>query len=292
MARRPAVARGAARLTVGEVDGRAGARPGGQTEAVPEGWDPAQYDRFKAERRQPFDDLLAHCRRIPGGSAVDLGCGTGELTVALHEAVGASRTTGIDSSPAMLERAATLKMPGLSFRAGDIGAWEGPSVDLVVANASFHWVADHRALLGRVRRGIAPGGQLAFQVPANFGHPSHTVARAVSAQPPFARALGAAAPEDGGAAVLAPTAYAELLHRLGADEQYVALQVYGHLLDSTDEVVQWVMGTLLTPYRARFDDQTFEAFVTRYRERLVEEVGQQRPYFYAFPRIVCWARFP
>jgi len=258
---------------------------------VPEGWDPNQYERFKAERRVPFDDLLGLCRPIPGGSAVDLGCGTGELTAALHESLGSAQTTGIDSSAAMLERAGTLGVPGLSFRSGDLGTWEGPPVDLVMANASLHWVSDHPDLLGRVRRGLAPGGQLAFQVPANFDHPSHTVARAVAAEPPFAEALGTAGPEDRGAGVLSPTAYAVLLHRLGALDQFVALQVYGHVLGSTDEVVEWVMGTLLTPYRAHLDEATFAAFVSRYRQRLVAEVGQQRPYFYPFPRILCWARF-
>ena len=259
---------------------------------MPEGWDGALYDRFKAERRQPFDDLLARCRPIPGGRAVDLGCGTGELTAELHRALGAARTAGIDSSPAMVERARTIERPGLSFALGDLGTWGGPPVDLVLANASLHWVSDHRALLARVRGGLAPGGQLAFQVPANFDHPSHTLARQVAAEPPFAQALGASAPADRGASVLSPTTYAEVLHELGAVEQSVALYVYGHLLDSTEEVVQWVLGTLLTPYRAVLEPAVFSAFVERYREALVDEVGERRPYFYAFPRIVCWARFP
>ncbi|MGP8060856.1 MAG: methyltransferase domain-containing protein [Acidimicrobiales bacterium] len=259
---------------------------------MPEGWDGALYDRFKAERRQPFDDLLARCRPIPGGRAVDLGCGTGELTAELHRALGAARTTGIDSSPAMLERARSLGRPGLDFSLGDLGAWDGPPVDLVVANASLHWVSDHPSLLAQLRGGLAPGGQLAFQVPANFDHPSHTLARRVAAEPPFAQALGASAPADRGDSVLSPTAYAEVLHALGAVEQSVALNVYGHLLDSTDEVVQWVLGTLLTPYRAVLEPGVFAAFVERYREALADEVGARRPYFYAFPRIVCWARFP
>ena len=68
-------------------------------------WDPGQYDRFKAERRQPFDDLVALCSPVPGGTAVDLGCGTGELTAVVHRSLELAETTGIDSSPAMLARA-------------------------------------------------------------------------------------------------------------------------------------------------------------------------------------------
>ena len=43
-------------------------------------WSPDCYDRFRAERTQPFDDLLALVRRAPGMRIVDLGCGTAELT--------------------------------------------------------------------------------------------------------------------------------------------------------------------------------------------------------------------
>jgi trans-aconitate 2-methyltransferase len=66
----------------------------------PDGWKPAAYARFAAERRQPFDDLLALVTPIPGGRAVDLGCGPGELTCTLHEHTRASATLGIDSSDA------------------------------------------------------------------------------------------------------------------------------------------------------------------------------------------------
>ena len=38
-----------------------------------DGWNPEQYERFRAERRQPFDDLMALCSPVPGGRIVDLG---------------------------------------------------------------------------------------------------------------------------------------------------------------------------------------------------------------------------
>ena len=69
------------------------------------------------------------------------------------------------------------------------------------------------------------------------------------------------------------------------------LEVYGHELASTDEVVEWVIGTLLTPYRSRLSPELFAAFLEQYRRRLIEELGERRPYFYGFPRILCWARF-
>ena len=47
-------------------------------------WNPSQYDRFRDERSQPFFDVLGFVRPRPKMRVVDLGCGTGELTRALH----------------------------------------------------------------------------------------------------------------------------------------------------------------------------------------------------------------
>ena len=258
-----------------------------------EGWNPDQYERFHAERRQPFDDLVALCQPVPGGRVVDLGCGTGHLTAELHEHMQAAETVGIDSSESMLARARADRrdVRGLSFAAGDIASWLGQDLDLVFANASLQWVDDHLNLLARMRTALAGGGQLAFQVPSNYRHPSHLLALQVANEAPFIDALEANAPEDRGRFVLSPEIYADLLYELGAKKQVVRMQVYGHELSSTTDVVEWVMGTLLTPYRTRLTPELFAAFVERYRERLIEELGEREPYFYGFRRILCWARF-
>src|SRR5260221_910732 len=97
-------------------------------------WDPRQYDKFEREREQPFFDLLSLVRPRPGMRAVDLGCGTGELTRELHLAVGARETLGLDKSEAMLARSASVRAEGLSFQLGDIGELEGGGFDLVFSN--------------------------------------------------------------------------------------------------------------------------------------------------------------
>jgi trans-aconitate 2-methyltransferase len=258
-----------------------------------EGWNPDQYERFHSERRRPFDDLVALCAPVPGGRVVDLGCGTGQLTVELHARMQAAETVGVDSSATMLARAQASHgdVPGLSFVPGDIATWLGQGLDLVFANASLQWVDDHLNLLARMRTALGEGGQLAFQVPSNFRHPSHLLAHQVANEAPFIDALDADVPQDRGRFVLSPEIYADLLYELGAREQVVRMEVYGHELSSTSDVVEWVMGTLLTPYRTRLSPELFSAFVDRYRERLLEELGEREPYFYGFRRILCWARF-
>jgi len=250
-----------------------------------DGWEPAQYERFKAERRLAFDDLLAMVDPVPGGRVVDLGCGSGDLTVELHRATHAAATLGLDSSAAMLEGAERRTGGGLRFELGDIAAFApAETFDVVFANASLQWVPDHPSLLARLRDAVAPGGQLAVQVPANVDHPSHVVATEV------AREFGVE-PGDREGAVLAPERYAELLHDLGFAEQHVRLQVYLHVMASTTEVVEWVKGTRLTEVRAALaDDERYHEFVGRYRARLLQVLGERSPYPYAFKRILFWAQ--
>jgi len=251
-------------------------------------WQPDTYARFAAERRQPFFDLLDLVAPIPGGRAVDLGCGTGELTRELHRRTGAAETLGLDSSEAMLAKAAPFSGGGLRFERGDIATFApAEPYDLVFSNAAYHWVPDHAGLLARLTRAVRSGGQLAFQVPDNFGHPSHRAAESVSAEEPFRSALGGGAhPRN----VLAPEEYASLLDRLGYREQTVRLQVYGHRLESREGVVGWVEGSLLSEYRRRLPPELYDRFVERYREVLFTMIPDERPYFFTFRRILARAR--
>ncbi len=260
------------------------------TSAGAERWDPDQYERFRAERAKPFWDLAGLVQPCPGGRVVDLGCGTGELTRELHRLLQASETVGIDSSPAMLERARAFAGGGLRFEEGDIATWEPAPFDVVFSNAALHWLPDHPQLLTRLTRALPVGGQLAVQVPANGDHPSHTVGMAVADEPPFIEVFAADPPPDPARRVLAPEAYAELLDQLGFGEQHVRLQVYVHHLPSSEDVLEWVKGTHLTYFRARLDDELYDLYVERYRRRLLDEIGEGQPYLYTFKRILMWGK--
>jgi trans-aconitate 2-methyltransferase len=250
-------------------------------------WDPTTYHRFAAERRRPFDDLLALVDPVPGGSVVDLGCGSGELTAELHRHTEAARTLGIDSSPNMLERAAPHADDGLAFELGDLARWEADDpVDVVFANASLQWSPHHPALLGRLARQLRPGGQLAVHVPANFDHPTHTVADRVGqsmGMPPIARFE----------AILRPEEYAGVLDELGFDDIHVRQQVYVHHLASTAAVIDWVGATLLTEYRRGLGEDRYAEFLDRYRAELLAALDDEagtRPYTFLFARILFRAR--
>jgi len=254
--------------------------------ADPPDWDPAQYERFKAERSRPFFDLLDLVRGCEGGRVVDLGCGTGELTRAMHERLRAKETIGVDSSDAMLAKARAFVGAGLRFEKGDIEKYAPDGrFDLVFSNAALQWVDDHPRLLASLAELLAPRGQLAVQIPSNDDHPSHLVAREIARESPFREALG------GHQRVfpnLSLSEYATTLHRLGFREQKVEMVVYAHLLASRDEVVEWVKGTLLTDYETRMPADMWPRFLARYREVLLPKLDDAQPYFYPFKRTLFW----
>ena len=244
-------------------------------------WSPEQYERFKAERHQPFDDLLALVQRRPNMRVVDLGCGTGELTRELHESLDAAETLGIDDSESMLLKARQLEGDALRFQQTSIESFAADEpFDLVFSNAALHWVADHESLLARLTGFLSPHGQLAIQMPANDSHASHRVAAHLAVE------FGLAPRPD---PLLSVEQYAELLHRLGYTRQHVRMQVYGHLLPSSADVVEWVRGALLTHYEAMLSPDRFAEFVDAYRARLAEALGEHRPYFYTYKRVLLWA---
>src|SRR5262249_28663115 len=192
-----------------------------ETRVPTDPWKPEQYERFREERSRPFLDLLELVRPRPGMRVVDLGCGTGELTRALHERIGSRETLGIDSSPAMLARSAAFAGAGLRFERVDVAQFAGRDYDLVFSNAALHWVPHHEALFVRLTEALTAGGQLAVQMPANFDHPSHVVAAEIRRHPEFRDALEGST--DAATNVLSPERYAALLERLGYVEQHVRL---------------------------------------------------------------------
>src|SRR5579864_6546593 len=112
-------------------------------------WNPTVYEKFKAERAAPFEDLLAMIDPREGLDVIDLGCGPGELTRRLADALPTSRVIGIDNSPQMLVRTAEFVRPELQFKLADLETIGG-QYDLVFSHAAIQWVEHHELLIARL----------------------------------------------------------------------------------------------------------------------------------------------
>lgn len=214
-------------------------------------WDPKTYLAYAGERTRPARDLLAAVDVDAPARVVDLGCGPGNSTLLLAARWPDADVLGTDLSAEMIATArAEASADGrIRYEVADAGAWRaersvGGRVDVLFSNALLHWVPGHLKLLPDWLEGLAPGGRLAFQVPANFGAPSHTLLREVCDSAPWRERLGGVANRH--EAVHPPQEYADALAAAGARPD-VWETTYLHRLSGPDPVLEWVSGTALRP---------------------------------------------
>lgn len=223
-------------------------------------WDPAQYDRFKAERDRPALDLLV---RLPGDlnprSIWDLGCGTGEHAALLARRHPAAEVIGVDLSPAMLAEARARPEP-VTWIEADLAAWAqvqaGP-VDLIFSNAALQWMDGHERLVPHLLGLLSPGGVLACQMPQSYEGPGHAAVRAVAADGPWSDSLAEVA---GVRPLASPSDYAQWCRQAGAEADLWST-TYFHALNGPDPVFEWMKGTGLRPYLDRVRGPHEEAFI-------------------------------
>jgi trans-aconitate 2-methyltransferase len=229
-------------------------------------WDPGQYQRFSDERARPFFELLSRVAAPDAAHVVDLGCGSGDLTATLLERWPGALVEGVDSSDEMLAQAHRLAIQGrLEFTRADLSDWrpERP-VDVILANAVLQWVPGHVDLLTRWAEAMPAGGWLAFQVPGNFGAPSHRLLAELVRSPRWRERLGDQSDRLG---VLEPEEYLTHLAGLGCGVDAWET-TYMHVLSGPDPVLEWTKGTALRPVLTTLDDQEREAFLADYGPRL------------------------
>ncbi|MFC4494254.1 methyltransferase domain-containing protein [Streptomyces ovatisporus] len=255
-------------------------------------WDPHQYLRHAAPRVRPVHDLLARIPPLPderNPRVADLGCGPGGPSLPLIERWPGAHVTGYDNSPAMLREARahaekTASGGRLDFTHADLATWRpapGETFDLLFSNAALHWVlpaggegrvlpdagkgdvAGHEEFFRRWTAALRPGGVLAFQVPGNFGSPSHTLLLELRNSPRWRDRLGTGAR---GGAVLDPVGYLAALTPLGCDVDAWET-TYAHVLHGEDPVLDWVKGTALRPVLTLLEDDPAA------REQFLDEYG-------------------
>lgn len=117
--------------------------------------------------------------RVPGGRAVELGCGSGWGTRLILDRFGAGQVDAVDLDPAMVQRArsrlaryghrvrvvegsATDVRAAFAADGGPADAGATGSYDAVFDFAIIHHIPDWRTALDEVARLLAPGGRFFF----------------------------------------------------------------------------------------------------------------------------------
>lgn len=127
------------------------------------------FGRDAAWKRELVDALPPTAQ-----SALDLACGTGDLTRALARRYPGAQTVGLDLSPEMLDRArAATPSDAIRFVEGDLQALPFPeaSFDVVTAGYALRNAPDLSGALAEIRRVLRPGGTLATLDFSRSPHP-------------------------------------------------------------------------------------------------------------------------
>jgi len=253
-------------------------------------WDPSKYLTFADHRSRPFFDLVGRITADAPRRVVDLGCGPGNLTAALAQRWPSAHLEASDSSPEMV---AAARERGIDATVLDVRDWQpAQDTDVVVSNAVLQWVPGHEELLARWVKQLPHGAWLAFQVPGNFGAPSHVRVRELAASPRWRDRLESLVLREDDA-VLDPEGYAGLLSDAGCAVDAWET-TYLQRLTGDDPVLEWVTGTALRPIRTALSDEDWAVFRAELAPRLRAEYPQRADgtTWFSFRRVFVVAQTP
>jgi trans-aconitate 2-methyltransferase len=243
-------------------------------------WNPSQYLRFEAERTRPSVDLAARIDVAEPRAIVDIGCGPGNSTRVLRQRWPRSSILGLDSSPAMIERART-EQPGEEWRVSDAAAFDSrEAYDVVFSNAALQWIPDHASLVPRLLGAVRTDGALAVQVPQFASMPIHVAIESVARSAKWDAYTAACA---GNFTYHDAEFYYDLLcpaaARIDLWETY-----YFHVLPSSRAIVDFIRSTGMKPYLDALPDDLSKR---EFEDEVLAEVERAYP-----PRADGKALFP
>ncbi|MCT4140772.1 methyltransferase domain-containing protein [Elizabethkingia anophelis] len=247
-------------------------------------WNPDVYEKFKKERYLPFYDLLSLVQVKENLKAIDLGCGTGELTAKLAKELPGSKVLGVDSSAEMLQKARVYEDNNLHFQQRDIeqALSDVEKYDLIFSNAALQWLNEHEIVFPKVINLLEKGGQVAIQIPSNHDHFTHRLIRNLASESPYKEALNSWVRP---LTVLKIEDYGKIFFENGLSDICIFEKIYPHILPNADALYEWTSGTALIPYMEKLPEHLQEQFKNEYINRLRKEFPES-PVFYLFKRIL------
>ena len=123
----------------------------------------ATYDRHALLQRKMADELLDKIKSHSPLKILDVGCGTGYLTMKMAAMFPQAEVIGIDIAPGMIAEAKKRGQVNLSFMLGDGEELAFPDhcFDLIVSNATLQWMVADKSLI-EAKRLLKSGGRLVF----------------------------------------------------------------------------------------------------------------------------------
>ena len=128
-------------------------------------WNATMYDNKHDFVAEYGKGLLEYIPQNEKQSILDLGCGTGTLTVQLNNL--AKTVIGVDQSESMIKKAQE-QYPNINFLICDTLSLPFENqFDVIFSNAVFHWIKDHETLLDNINKVLKPKGLLVCEFGAS-----------------------------------------------------------------------------------------------------------------------------
>lgn len=208
-------------------------------------WNPTGYLKYEKERSQPAIDLVMRISHDNPESILDIGCGPGNSTGILYERWRNARITGLDNSPAMLEKAQNTNKHinwVLGDASGDLSNLG--QFDIIFSNAALQWIPDNEILIGKLFNMLNPGGVMAAQVPYMEEMTISKVINEIVNRADWARYFAdLSTPYK----MKPPEFYYDVLSSL-TSEVHLWETRYFQIMNSHDDLLQWCKSTALRPY--------------------------------------------
>lgn len=126
-------------------------------------FDGKKYEKASAHQKEWGMKLIAELGLQGTERVLDLGCGDGTLTTVIAELLPQGEVIGIDASQGMIDASVAKTRDNLRFLLMDINELDFVKrFDVVISNATLHWVKDHKRLLENVQRSFRDDGRLRF----------------------------------------------------------------------------------------------------------------------------------
>lgn len=238
---------------------------------APDTWNGSEYRENTAHHRAFDPPALWELGLGPGDSLLDVGCGAGDLTVALADHYPEAEVIGIDASRSQIAQAERRGHPRVRLevrRIQDLD-WKNRFAG-VVSIACLHWIPirEHPLVLERVFDALQPGGRLiaSFAAERNIAD-IREIIFSVAARTPFGEHVGGRLPHHPWPSL---ARYREMVAASpfgDAEELRVETQPRPF---TRQRLLGWLRTQTLTGYRTRLPPPLFEELVATVGERVAE----------------------
>lgn len=233
-------------------------------------WNPQLYLKYKNERTQPSIDLVSRIDAENPEKIIDIGCGPGNSTRVLAQRWPESIITGLDNSPAMIEKAG-MDYPDQEWILSDISGFETDiKYDIVFSNAAIQWIPGHENLLLKLFSFLSTGGALAIQIPQFNEMPLGKSLEKISGKIKWKELTHGCRElftyhESG--------YYYDILAQSSNSIEMWETS-YCHVMDSHESILEWIRSTGLKPYIDRMKDDFMKS---EFEYEVLESIRQDYP---------------